>query len=71
MAKEKYIQIGDAALRDPVTGEFLQSFPLYMRANDTVIASRERVINDIARLFADKMRQYDEACAREGVALCK
>ncbi|MBQ8109410.1 MAG: hypothetical protein IJ124_04510 [Clostridia bacterium] len=69
MAKEKYIQIGEAALRDPVTGEFQPSFPLYMRANDAVIASRERAIRDIARLFAEKMRQYDESCTREGVAL--
>ena len=71
MAKGRFIQIGEAALRDPVTGEFLPSFPLYMRANDKVIASRERVINDIAHLFADKIRQYDEACEQGGVALCK
>ena len=70
MAKqEKYMQIGVAALRNPATGEFYPSFPLFMRKSDEAISSRERAIQGIAQIFADKIRQYEAECKRAGVAI--
>ena len=53
--------------RNPATGEFYPSFPLFMRKEDEAIASREKVINGIARIFADKIKQYEAECKRAGV----
>ena len=30
----EYIQVGVTAMRDPITGDFLPSVPLYIRAED-------------------------------------
>lgn len=57
-----YIQIGSTALRDPATGDFLPSVPLYIRAED-----REKVTipvicgEDLARKLADKFKEYKKA----------
>lgn len=68
MAKqEKFIQIGAAALRDPATGEFYPSFPLYMKSSDEAIASREKVMQSIGRMFADKIKQYEVGCEEAGI----
>lgn len=70
MAKqEQFMQIGAAALRNPATGEFYPSFPLFMRKEDEAIVSREKVINGIARIFADKIKQYEAECKRAGVSV--
>lgn len=70
MAKqEQFMQIGAAALRNPATGEFYPSFPLFMRKEDEAIASREKVINGIARIFADKIKHYEAECERAGVTV--
>ncbi len=63
-----YIQIGVTALRDPKTGEFLPSVPLYVEAEDKrAVEVAEKVFaDDIAGVLADKMRQY-----KEGLANCK
>lgn len=70
MAKpEKFVQIGTAALRNPATGDFYPSFPLFMRKSDEVIASREKAMRGIAQVFADKIRQYETECEQEGVVV--
>lgn len=67
MAKEEFMEIGVAALIDPVTGEFGPSFSLYMKATDEAIASRERVYEDIGHIFAEKLREYEAQCQAAGV----
>ena len=54
-----YVQIGTTALRDPRTGEFLESVPLFVKAEDagkcqSVVISGE----DLARTLADKFGDY-------------
>ena len=67
--QEKFIQIGAAALRDPATGDYGPSFPLYMKATDEVIASRQKVIDSIGRIFAEKFKEYQTGCEAEGVVI--
>ncbi len=69
MSEETYIQIGETALRDPVTGAFLPSVPLYIKADDSAIAGEEQLIQDIGRVLAGKFKQYMDGCAKAGVAL--
>ena len=71
MAKkpEKFIQIGTGALRDPRTGDFGPSFGLYMKATDEALASRQRVIEGMGRIFADMIRQYEVGCEEEGIVI--
>ena len=53
----EFIQIGQAALRDPVTGDFLPAVPLY-----TERAQAEKIpepdLQDIGSILAEKMRTY-------------
>lgn len=56
----KYIQIGQTALRDPVTGEFLPAVPLYIREKDRK-ACEPRILIDgdkFQREMAKKIAQY-------------
>ena len=69
MAKqEKYIQVGVTARRNPATGEFLPAVPLYIKAEDGAEAGEEKLIEDIGKLLAERMRRYKAACAAAGVA---
>lgn len=60
MRKERYIQVGVTALRDPVTREFINPVPLYIKATPEAEESAERLIKDIGRLFAEKFKEYKE-----------
>ena len=55
---EKYIEVGMTALRDPATGGFLPSVPLYIKADDRALEARQSLIDDIGHLFALRMKQY-------------
>lgn len=55
---EEYIQIGVTALRDPATGGFLPAVPLYIKATPEARQSEAAMIDDIASIFKDKMKQY-------------
>ena len=66
--KERYIQVGVTALRDPATGEFLPAVPLYIKADDSAEAGEEKLIEDIGKLLAERMRRYKAACAKAGIA---
>jgi hypothetical protein len=61
---EKYIQIGVTALRDPVTREFLPGVPMYIKATPEAEDSRKYLLGDMAKLFAEKMREYKEKAAK-------
>ena len=70
MAKqEKFIEVGFTALRDPVTGDFLPAVPLYIKAEDGAKEAEQELINNLGKLFAERMRRYRERCAAEGVAV--
>lgn len=70
MAKqEKFIQVGVTALRDPATGEFLPAVPLYIKAEDGAEESEEKLIGDIGKLMAQRIRAYKAACAAAGVSI--
>ena len=61
----EYIQVGATAMRDPITGDFLPSVPLYVRADDQKTVDAP-VFDDAAiRMLADKWKQYVQASRRE------
>lgn len=66
---EKYIQIGVTALRDPGTGEYLPAVPLYIRAEDGAEEAEEKLIADVGKLLAHRMRAYAEGCRKAGAAV--
>ena len=61
---EKYIQVGITALRDPATGKFLPSVPLFIKETDEAKASEKQMIDDIGKLFAFKMKEYKDGCRK-------
>lgn len=67
--KERYIQVGVTAMREPGTGEFLPAVPLFIRAEDAEEGAEESLVQDIAKLFAHRMRRYKEACEAAGSAV--
>ena len=70
MAKcEQFIQVGVVALRDPMTGGFGEAFPLYTKATPAMIEAREKLTEDIGKVFADKFRQYKAGCAEQGIVI--
>ena len=58
MQKQRFIQIGQTAARDPATGEFLQTVPLFAEITPEIEAAQAATVTDVARLFAGKMKQY-------------
>lgn len=52
-----YIQVGETAMRDPVTGDFLPAVPLYVRKEDRGRVA-ETFDGDLKALFAGKMEEY-------------
>lgn len=60
------IPVGSFALRDPATGDFLPSVPLYIEATERAQQSEAVLHQEIAHIFAGKMRQYAEGCEMIG-----
>ncbi|MCI8527281.1 MAG: hypothetical protein HFF17_15530 [Oscillospiraceae bacterium] len=60
------ISVGSFALRDPATGDFLPSVPLYIEANEQAQVNEAVLHREIAHIFAGKMRQYAEGCEMIG-----
>lgn len=58
MPKQKFIQVGVTALRDPATGGFLPAVPLYIEATPEAEEAENAMISDIGKVFAEKMKQY-------------
>ena len=57
-----YLQIGETALRDPVTGNFLPSVPLFVRAEDYE-GIAEPLAYDLRQL-GKKVEEYRREAAR-------
>ena len=77
MAKEKFTQVGQAALRSP-SGEFLPAVPLFIREEDAggkgkadgISAGEESLLNNLADAFADIFKyQRQDAAQRAGAGL--
>ena len=62
MAGEEYIQVGVTALRDPVTHDYLPAVPLYIKAENGAEDSERGLIQNIGKLFAERMGMYFENC---------
>jgi len=60
----EYVQVGVTALRDPVTGDFMPSVPLYVRAEDQEKVEVPIFDDSLMRKMADKYKQYLEGCRR-------
>ena len=60
---EEYIQIGVTAMRDPATGGFLPSVPLYIKADDAAKEAEKKMFNDLGKDLARMMRKYIEGRA--------
>lgn len=65
--KEKYIQIGVTALRDPGTGDFLPAVPLYIKAEEGAEEAQEKLISDLGHVFALQIKKYMDGCKEAGV----
>lgn len=64
----RFIQVGVTAMRDPVTGEFLESVPLYAEAEDLqrTGADRTMMVGDIRQNLAAAFGQYLKERKKEG-----
>jgi len=65
-----YKQVGVMALRSPA-GEFLPAQPIYEEYLDeeTAEAAEAAAYDDIASVFARKMKQYIDGCKAAGIKL--
>lgn len=66
---DKYIQVGFTALRDPATGDFLPAVPLYIKAEDGAEEAEEKLIADLGRLLASRIKAYKNGCKKAGVTI--
>lgn len=60
----EFIQIGQTAIRDPITGEFLPAVPLYIRAEDQE-ACRARDDPDANAFGEHMLKLYQEYLEEE------
>lgn len=68
--EERYIQIGDVAMRDRITGELTgEVIPLYTKADEKEIKAREKVFSQFNDMFANMFKQYVDGCREKGIAL--
>ena len=66
---ERYIQVGVTALRDPMTGGYLPSVPLYIEATDEAVAGEEKLIDNVGGVLAQKFKEYIDGCRKAGIKL--
>ncbi len=62
-----FVQVGQTAMRDPVTGEMLQAVPLYVAADDAEELP-EIDLSAIVPALAAKMQTYVEGCSAKGAS---
>ena len=65
----QYTQIGITSLRDPLTGEFTQSIPLYVNRSDLEPMKDADVdgLTNCARALGEKFRAYKRELRQEGL----
>lgn len=65
--REKFIQVGVTALRDPLTGGYLPSVPLYIEATDQAVVAENGLLDNIGGVLAQKFKEYMDGCKKAGV----
>ena len=63
----EYIQVGFTALRDPATGGYLPAVPLFIEGTPEAIAGQEALTQDVVRLFAHRLKAYEDDLRKEGL----
>lgn len=65
----QYVQVGVSAMRDPRTGEFLESVPLYAKQADLerVHADETLDLSGIQHTLGAMFGQYLKECRKRGV----
>lgn len=58
MKDQSFIQVGFTATRDPGTGEFLPSMPLYIKATDQANEAANGLPEDLINIFAGKLGRF-------------
>ena len=61
----EFIQVGTAAMRDPLTGDFLPSVPLYIRAEDQAKVETPVFDAEIMKTLAEKYRAYRKEARKQ------
>ena len=65
--REKFMQVGVTALRDPLTGGYLPSVPLYIEATDQAVVAENGLLDNIGGVLAQKFKEYMDGCKKAGV----
>ena len=58
---EEYIQVGVTALRDPITGDFLPSVPLYIKADEAAKEAEQQMLMDAGKALAGLIKKYNDS----------
>lgn len=56
----KMIQVGICAMRDPVTGAFLEATPIFEEETEEHRKARDRMIADAGKFFASLMAERNK-----------
>lgn len=56
--KQAFIQIGTTAARDPETGAFLPSEPIFKEVTPELEAAETAAFSDAGKMLAEKMKKY-------------
>lgn len=57
--KQKFIQVGTIGIRNPADRyEIMKSVPIYEEVTPEITEAQAAVHKDIAKVFAEKMKQY-------------
>ena len=69
MARSKYIQVGVTSVRDPATGNMIQTTPLYVKVKDGAEVINENLVEAVGSVFAHQIRDYMKSCEEAGVEI--
>ena len=67
----EYIQVGVTAMRDPATGGFLPSVPLYIRAEDREKVETPVFDDSVFQALKNKFKEYKKAERKQARAAKK
>lgn len=56
----KMIQVGVCAMRDPITGAFLEATPIFEEETEEHRKARDRMIADAGKFFASLMAERNK-----------
>ena len=69
LEQKQFIQVGVTALRDPLTGGYLPSVPLYIEATDEAVIAENGLLDNIGGVLAQKFKEYMDGCKAAGVEI--